>query len=77
MKPCPWSLTFLSMSGYSAYIGNSRGQGNWSGYMEEDYSAGKPARYLCPIHGSAINASGKDKNGSNILVNYYGFKNEE
>ncbi|MDR1672858.1 MAG: RagB/SusD family nutrient uptake outer membrane protein [Bacteroidales bacterium] len=76
-KAAPWGVTFLGAGNtYSSYIGNGRGNGMWGGYMEEDLTAGKPARYLCPIPGSVITATGKDEHGNNILVNYYGFMNE-
>jgi len=70
-----WGISFIDGDKYSSYIGNARGQGWWGGYQAEDYPS-KPARYLSPIPGSAIMATGTDESGNNILVNYYGFMNQ-
>ena len=80
----PWAIGFtrsqtntpLPAGQYSIAVGAVRGAaGNWSGYQEDDFLAGRPARYLCAIPGNVIVATGTDENGNNILVNYYGFPN--
>lgn len=69
----PWGIQLVGLgTPYSDYVTK-----NWSGYTDEDYAAGKPARNISPIPGQTILDTGIDPNtGKNVLINYYGFANE-